>query len=179
MSGPQEGPIIRFMSEIQATDERTLLGESLDLQRDVMLWKIENVGEEALRKPLTHSGMTLLGIVKHLLNVEIWWYSHIFEGTEVTFPWSDDDPDGDWRIEADETTEKIVAGYKDAIASSRAIVARHDLDELSVIERRGRHPSLRWIMLHMIEETARHAGHADVLREMIDGTRGYTRDIPM
>jgi hypothetical protein len=91
----------------------------------------------------------------------------------VNFPWAKDepDPDIDFRISATDTIESISALYQQEISRSREIVAGASLDDLGKNEERGPR-SLRWIMVHMIEETARHAGHADILRELTDGAIG-------
>ena len=151
--------------------ERELLIEYLDWYRAAIHRKIEGASDETLRKKIVPSETTLLGIVKHLAWVEIWWFQMVLSGRKVRYPGSKDDRDADWRIESHETTEEIVAFYRDACAESRRIVDEaQDLDMES--KRRGTTYNLRRIMIHMIEETARHAGHADILRELIDGTTG-------
>ena len=118
------------------------------------------------------SASTLLGIVKHLAYVERSWFQLRFAGETVTFPWTKDeaDKDLDFRIDPSDTIENITAFYQQEIARSRAIVGPASLDDLA---RNMENPrSLRWIMVHMIEETARHAGHADILRELTDGAIG-------
>lgn len=137
--------------------------------------KVDGVSDEDLRRPMVPSGTTLLGMVKHLAYVERSWFQNIFLNQEVSFPWTKEDPDADFRIEPDETTEQILQLYKAECEKSRAIVADASLDDLS---QRPPSPgkrdpfSLRWILTHMIEETARHNGHADILREQIDGSTG-------
>jgi uncharacterized damage-inducible protein DinB len=145
----------------------------LDFQRATILWKADGLNDEALRRPHAPSGLTLLGLVKHLAYVERWWFQRTFLGTEVPFPWTKDDPDADWRVEEDETTEAIRKLYRQEIAIANRIIADHDLDTPA----RYVTPShaglqLRWIVAHMIEETARHCGHADLMREAIDGQVG-------
>ena len=143
----------------------------LDEQRETIIRKIEGLGEDDARRSLVPSGTSLAGIVKHLACVERFWFQQVFEGRDVEFPWSDTDPDADWRVEYWETIDGLVAFYRSEVAESRRIeAASKDLDrEVEVGDRRY---SLRWIMLHMIEETARHAGHVDLLREAIDGATG-------
>jgi len=155
--------------------EKETLEAFLDYHRRTLLMKVEGIGDDELRRPMVPSGTSLLGMVKHLAYVERWWFGHCFAGADVTFPWSDDDPDADWRVEADETTSAITALYDSECARGRSIVAEvDDLDRRAAraVGRRQEQPSLRWILIHMIEETARHNGHADILREMIDGTTG-------
>jgi uncharacterized damage-inducible protein DinB len=153
-----------------AADEKTMLEAFLDYHRATLLMKVSGVSDDDLRRKPTVSSMTLLGLVKHIAYVERWWFQAVFAGQEVEFPWSDDDPDGDWRVEPDDTTEGIIELYKAEVQKSREIVAAASLDEMAKQFRLGR--SLRWIVLHMIEETARHNGHADILREAIDGVTG-------
>ena len=153
--------------------ERQLLTEYLDWYRAAILRKMEGASDETLRKRIVASETTLLGIVKHLAWVEISWFQIVFAGRQVDDPWTEGDPDSDWRIKAGETTEEILQFYRDACAESRAIVdGAADLDALSVGEAGDNKHNLRRIMIHMMEETARHAGHADILRESIDGQTG-------
>jgi uncharacterized damage-inducible protein DinB len=154
------------------SEKETLLA-FLDNNRAVMVWKLNGVSEEDARGPMVESGTSLLGLVKHLAWVERWWFDHNFVGKDVDFPWSDDDPDADFRIEDDESIADIVALYEAAVADSNAIVDGADLDDRAELSRGGVPLSLRWIVGHMIEETARHAGHADIVRELIDGKTGY------
>ena len=148
-----------------------MLGAWLDFHRATLLMKIDGVGDGELRRPMTQSGTNLLGMVKHLAYVERWWFQEVFAGRSMDYPWTDEDPDADWRVESHETTGEIVALYRNECDESHAILRENLLDDLA------RHPgrsdfTLRWIALHMIEETARHNGHADILREMIDGSTG-------
>jgi uncharacterized damage-inducible protein DinB len=164
------------VAEIQPVDstrsasERELLVTFLDAQRAVILRKAAGVSDEDLRRTLTPTGLSLLGLIKHLAYVEQGWFQEGFLGEEHDHPWTKEDPDADFRIEPSETTDAILAFYQAKVERSRQIVAAHSLDEIA---RKGRHQtSLRWIVLHMIEETARHAGHADLMRETIDGSTG-------
>ena len=143
----------------------------LDYHRATLLMKIDGVSDADLRRPMTPSGTSLLGMVKHLAYVEQGWFQRTFLGREVSVPWTDDDPDADFRIEPHESTQEIIDLYQRQCQTSREIVASASLDDLAAREKR-KDFSLRWIMVHMIEETARHNGHADILREMIDGVTG-------
>jgi uncharacterized damage-inducible protein DinB len=145
----------------------------LDFHRATLLWKLEGLDDEQLRRAMVPSGTSLLGLVKHLAYVERSWFQRVWAGQEVSFPWTQDDPDADWRIEPDETTEDIVALYNGECDRSRQIVAAASaLDEAVVHPRWKEAVSRRWILTHMIEETARHVGHADILREQLDGVVG-------
>ncbi len=145
----------------------------LDNNRDVIVWKLDGMTRDQALLPVVASGTSLLGLVKHLAYVERWWFDDFFAGNEVAYPWTDEDPDADFRIEDDESIDDIVSLYTAAVQRSNEITARAEMDDLSVRERRGEHFALRWIVAHMIEETARHAGHADIARELIDETTGY------
>lgn len=151
-------------------DEKTLISEYLDHHRATLLMKVADVSDTDLRRRPTVSTMSLLGLVKHLAYVERWWFQKVFAGQEVTFPWTKEDPDADWRVEENETTEMIIELYKDEVRKARQIVAAASLE--ATCWRGDREFSLRWIMFHMLEEIARHNGHADFLREAIDGVTG-------
>ncbi len=153
-----------------ASETETVL-TFLDYFRSVMVRKVEGVDPQALRMSPVPSGTCLGGLIKHLAYVERWWFQAVWAGREVDFPWSEDDPDAEFRLEAGESADSLVALYRGECEISRQVVgADPDLDA-SVPGRHGE-VSLRWIMVHMIEETARHAGHADLLREMADGATG-------
>jgi uncharacterized damage-inducible protein DinB len=155
--------------------EKEMLESYLDFHRATLLWKIDGVSDEDLRRPMVPSGTNLLGMVKHLAWVERGWFQETFAGEQIPAPpWTDEDPDADFRVEPQETTRQIIELYKEACDRSRAVTrAARSLDqEAANPSRRRKGVTLRWIMLHMIEETARHNGHADILREMIDGATG-------
>ena len=156
---------------VNVGDERTTLTGFLDFQRGVMLRKVADLDEVGLRRPMTPSGLTLLGMVKHLAYVERWWFQTVFAGNDVSYPWTDDDPDADWRAEPDETPEAIAGLYRDECARSREIVSGASFGD-TCSDPRGDTITMRWIVAHMIEETARHLGHADIMREAIDGATG-------
>ncbi len=149
--------------------ELAMLSAFLDAQRDACLRKVTGASDEDLTKRLVSSGTTLLGLVKHLAYVERGWFQLDFAGLEgLDFPKADDD---EFRIEAHESASDVVALYEQECAKSRAVVAGASPDD-HARHAGSRDYTLRWIMLHMIEETARHAGHADILREQLDGTVG-------
>lgn len=159
-------------------DEKTMLSAFLDRYRETMIWKLNGLTTEQAARRIVPSPTSLLGIVKHLAFVERAWFRLRFAGEKVTFPWpeEEDDQDPDWRIDPGDTIENVSALYQDEVARAREIVARASLDDLAKYYGPPEHPqhprSLRWIMIHMIEETARHAGHADILRELTDGAIG-------
>ncbi len=154
--------------------EREMLAGFLDFHRATLLWKLEGLDDEQLRRAMVPSGTSLLGLVKHLAYVERSWFQGVWDGQEVSFPWTTEDPDADWRIEPGETTGDVLAFYKAECDRSREIVAgASSLDEIIEHPRRqGWKLSRRWILIHMVEETARHVGHADILREQLDGAVG-------
>jgi uncharacterized damage-inducible protein DinB len=156
-----------------AGTETETLGGFLDFQRATLLWKLEGLDDEQLRRAMVPSGTSLLGMVKHLAYVERSWFQRVWAGQEITVIWTEEDPDADWRIEPDETTKYVLALYEGECARSREIVAAaSSLDETVVHPRWKVELSRRWILTHMIEETARHVGHADILREQLDGATG-------
>lgn len=150
--------------------EQDLLEAFLDYHRATLLQKVDGLSDADLRRRLVPSATTLLGMVKHLAYVERSWFQKVFAGEDLPVPWTEEDPDADFRIEPEETTAEILAFYQEQVRRSRAITAGASLDEIA--RGPGRDHTLRWIMLHMIEETARHNGHADILRELIDGATG-------
>jgi uncharacterized damage-inducible protein DinB len=153
--------------------EKESLKVALERHRGAVLWKLEGLGDADLRRQMTPSGTSLLGLVKHLAAVEYGWFCDTFGRETEPLPF-DDTPDADLRIRPDETTEEVLAFYGRArAAADRAI------DELEVEDTGtawfGEAVTLRWVLIHMVEETARHAGHADIIRELIDGMAGDHR----
>ena len=158
----------------------TLLG-FLDYQRATLEWKCEGLDAAGLRARLGPSSMTLGGLLGHLSYVEDRWCSVFLHGNPPSPPWDTADwaadPDWDWHLAADEEPERLRALWRQSVARSRKLLAsaleQHGPDGLA---RRswhdGRTPNLRWILCHLIEEYARHNGHADLLREAVDGSTG-------
>lgn len=159
-------------------DERTQLVGWLDLQRALVPWKCEGLtDEEAHRVVLDTSPlMTVAGLVSHLRWTEYTWFETLFlDGSpEGNLQFVDAPEDADMRVEGRSLAD-LVAEYEQQCARSNEIVAAHSLDD------RGRwsggHESgtatLRWMLIHMVEETGRHVGHLDIIRELLDGRRGY------
>jgi uncharacterized damage-inducible protein DinB len=152
-------------------DERETLEKYLDYHRATLLWKTEGLSDQDLRRAVAPSGLTLLGLAKHLAYVERYWFQSVFAALDVQFPWSDEDPDADFRVEPNETTEQILSLYRTECERSREISAAASMDDRARGPRREEY-TLRWILAHMVEETARHNGHADIIRELIDGSTG-------
>jgi len=169
--------MLPFQLAPTTADELTTLQGMLDMQRSILLWKLDDVSEEDARRPLVKSGTSLLGVVKHMAWVEQWWFVEFIGGGSPDYPWSDDDPDADFRIGDGETIASISELYAASVASANEVIANAEsLDVTGSLDsddpdRRRR--SLRWVLVHMIEETARHAGHLDIIRELIDDTTGY------
>lgn len=158
-----------------AWDERTQLTTFLDYARDTARAKCEDLSEADARKaPLPHSPlMTPSGLVNHLRWVEYYWFRVVFLGEEDEGPWTDEDPDREMRIAVDLPLAQVLDEYAEHAERHRKLVAEHDLaTKAQRPTRDGRHVDLRWILLHLVEETARHNGHLDILRELIDGRTG-------
>lgn len=153
-------------------DERTALTGCLDFLRATVVMKVVGLDDSAASSRPLRSAMSPLGVVKHLTQVEQAWFAQRLDGTGEPLLFSTaDDPDADFRIESGETVETVTARYLEACARSREILARHHLDD-RFDDGRGQSIDARWVVLHMIQETARHAGHLDILREQLDGSTG-------
>jgi hypothetical protein len=155
-------------------DERTSLATWLDYQRATLLVKCQGLSGEALAQASAPpSTLTLLGLLQHMLGVEWWWFEHIFVGGDAPEPFATgNDPEWEFTHLLTDQVEETRARFEAQCAHSRAIVEAADsLDVLAASDERTPR-DLRWIMVHMIEEYARHNGHADLLREAIDGEVG-------
>ncbi|OZV77371.1 mini-circle protein [Micromonospora echinospora] len=165
---------------VSAGEVETLLG-FLDYQRATLAWKCAAVDNAGMRVTVGVSSMTLGGLLKHLAYVEDDWFSVRLHAHPRQPPWDgvnwEDDPDWDWESAADDTPDDLLARWEAAVARSRVLLAEAlSAGGLDQAARRpwpnGEAPSLRWILVHMIEEYARHNGHADLLREAVDGQTG-------
>jgi uncharacterized damage-inducible protein DinB len=162
-------------------DEVTALRGFLDYQRDTFRWKCSGLTQAQLAQVHAPSTMTLGGMMKHLALDEVGWFGHTLAGAEYPPPYDDvdwdADPDWEWRTAADDSPEDLRALYDDCVRRADAAVdeafSRDGLDAESVRQSSSDGAfSLRWILLHMIEEYARHNGQADLIRESIDGMTG-------
>jgi uncharacterized damage-inducible protein DinB len=159
-----------------AGDEKATLVGFLDYHRQTLLLKCAGLTPEQLITPaVSTSNLRLLGLIRHLADVEHGWFSEMFDGQPQTDNIWGPEPDIDLLIE--DASEAAVtlsfARYAEEVAASRAIVAGAELDRLAIRPSRdGRPFSLRWILVHMIEEYARHNGHADLIRQALDGAIG-------
>ena len=151
-------------------DERTTLLGLLQRQRDLVAWKLKGASDQVLYSVATPSGMTLPGLVRHLTNVERSWLRDVFAGQhDGRYDWTKDDPEAEWRVPAGATMAGLLTEYVEESRRCDAVVtASPSLDIASA----SRDMSLRWILLHLVEETARHLGHIDLLREQADGNTG-------
>jgi uncharacterized damage-inducible protein DinB len=165
---------------LTADETATLLG-FLEYQRATLAWKSSGLDAAGLGATVGASSMTLGGMLKHLAYVEEYWFSQWLHGRDPEPPWNgvdwDADADWDWHSAAQDSPEQIFALWQESMDRSRSLVAEALADGgLERLPPRtwpdGRTPSLRWILCHMIEEYARHNGHADLLRESVDGLTG-------
>ena len=161
-----------------AADERTTLVEFVEFHRATVLNKIAGLTHEQLNRALVPSGTTMAGLVKHLALVEDSWFTDRLLGAPLPEPWAsapfDDDVDWDFHSAHLDTPEELAVLYGAACERSRAAVAAiADLDTRTAVPTSsGEVVNLRWILVHMVEEIARHNGHLDLLRELTDGATG-------
>lgn len=165
---------------VAAGEVETLLG-FLDYQRATLEWKCRGLDAGGLSRSVAVSTMTLGGILKHMAWVEDYWFSRFLLDRQPASPWADVDwkaePDWEWTSAADDTPDALRTMWSQTIDRSRRLTADAIADGgLDRMAQRtwpsGDSPNLRWIVVHMIEEYARHNGHADLLREAVDGETG-------
>ena len=157
-------------------EHKQRLHDYLTKAREAVLWKTEGLSEYDVRRPLTRTGTNLLGLVKHLSVGEAWYFCQVFDRPfEPHLPWWDDDaPEGaDMWATASESRQDVIETYRATIAHADQTIRALDLDA------RGHVPwwpepdvTLQGVLVHVVVETARHAGHADILREQLDGQTG-------
>jgi hypothetical protein len=169
-SGTANGMRFGITEAAHHGDERTALLGVLQRQRDLVAWKLRGVPDEILSVATTPTGMSLSGLVRHLTNVERSWLRDVFADQQgLEYDWTEQDPEAEWRVPAGTKMPDLLTDYAAESRQCDAVVtAAPSLDDVSV----QRDISLRWILLHLIEETARHLGHIDVLREQVDGSTG-------
>jgi hypothetical protein len=151
-------------------DERTTLMGVLQRQRDLIAWKVRDIPDVTLRSVSMPSGLTGPGIIRHLENVERSWFRETFAGeTGLTYDWTDEDPNAEFHPPDDVPVSSLLAAYAEEQGRCDAVImSAPSLDQVGVT----RDVSLRWIVTHLIEETARHLGQLDLLRELADGEVG-------
>ena len=168
-----------------AADEATAIVAALERQRATIAWKCGGLDADGLRATTAASTITLGGLLKHMALVEDDTFTRKIGGRAFGPPWNevdwDADPDWEWHSAADDTPEELAALYRDAVARSRVVLdaalAGGGLDQpvTSMTDDEGRSPNLRRVLLDTLEEYARHAGHADIIRESVDGLTGEDR----
>lgn len=153
-------------------EERAMLDSWLEYQRDTLAWKCDGLTDEQLReRSVPPSSMSLIGLVRHMAEVERNWFRRVLSGEDAPgLYYSDDDPDGDFDNVATATRDEAFAAWQAECDNARTVAAHMELTDVGA--RRGEEVSLRWVLVHMIEEYARHNGHADLIRERIDGATG-------
>jgi len=162
------------------TDAKTDLRSDLQEAREALLWKLDGLSEYDIRRPLVPSGTSLLGLVKHMTDVELGYFGDTFGRRSADqSDWDEADPNSDMFAKPDESREFITGRYRRAWAHADATIDELPLDAI------GRVPwwapdrnevTLHQILSHVATETARHAGHADIIRELIDGAAGLTAE---
>lgn len=161
-------------------DEKATLTRYVQRQRDALVWKVEGIGERQARWPMTPTGTNLLGLLKHVGNMEYAYFGEVF-GRPARDPMLVDfataaDNDDMW-ARADEPAGDVVAFFRRACAHADATIAALSLDDTGTVPwwpQERRHPSLRAVLVHHLQEIARHAGHADIVRELSDGRVGLS-----
>lgn len=169
-------PAVERAEPDRLTGEREALEQWLDFHRATLLWKCAGLTAEQLKaRPVPPSRLSLLGLVRHMVEVERWWFRRHAGGERIGEHYcSPDNPDADFDDVDGADPAADLETYRRECDAARAAVAGKDLDE--VVPSQGDHPertrNIRWIYLHMIEEYARHNGHADLVRECVDGATG-------
>ncbi len=164
-----------------AADPKETLVSYLQEARDAVVWKLDGLSELDVRRPLTPTGTNLLGLVKHLASVELGYFGDTFGRPHgIDLPWHADDADhnADLYATPEESRADIVGLYQRAWEHAAVTFETLDLDARGEVPwwRPGNEVTLHQILVHMTAETHRHAGHADIVREMIDGAAGVARD---
>jgi hypothetical protein len=164
-------PEIARIRPPEDADERGTMSGLLDFLRATVELKLTGLTEQqAFARPVTPSALTPGGVVKHLTGVERFWFAIDFAGRDVEWPWTDDDPHGCFPIAPDDTVARLLEAYRTECARSREITAAASFDDVARSD--GMTFTLRYAVAHLIEETARHLGHLDLLRESTDGEVG-------
>jgi Protein of unknown function (DUF664) len=167
--------MIERVEPLMGADEARTLDDFLEYFRATLFLKVAGLTDEQARTAACPpSPLNLMGIVRHMAEVERNWFRWVLSGDADAgaIYYTDDDPDGDMFPPPDATLAEAAGTLEHEIVEARRLRAGVPLDQMSAVPRRDGHPNLRWILVHMIEEYARHCGHADLLREAIDGTTG-------
>ena len=167
------GRLVRMMD----ADAKADLHRYLQAAREALLWKLDGLAEYHIRRPLTPTGTNLLGLVKHLAGVELWYFGDAFGRPPPERPWSADDArnNADFWATADESRGQITGMYRRAWAHADQTIDALALDAIGHVPwwpADRQQVTLHLILVHVLAETSRHAGHADIVRELIDGAAG-------
>ncbi len=162
-------------------DAKADLQRYLQAARDALLWKLDGLSDYDIRRPLTPTGTNLLGLVKHVAGVELWYFGDAFGRPPRERPWSENDArnNADFWATADESRDQIVRMFRRAWAHSDETIRALDLDAPGHVPwwpADRSEVTLHQILVHVVAETNRHAGHADIVRELIDGGAGLQAD---
>lgn len=157
---------------LRTADERATLASFLTFVRAVAVAKLEDLDTAAATRADLTTGLSLASIVQHLAHVERYWFQRVFAGDDIELPWSAEAPDAEFVVDPADRVEDVVAHYRGVIEVSDGILAGHELDSICASAPREGPVTLRWIGWHMVEETARHNGHLDVMRQALDGRTG-------
>jgi uncharacterized damage-inducible protein DinB len=169
------------LPRMTGADAKADLHRYLQAAREALLWKLDGLAEYDVRRPLTPTGTNLLGLVKHLAGVELWYFGDAFGRPPGERPWSADDArnNADFWATADESRDQITGMYRQAWAHADQTIETLSLDAIGDVPwwPAGRQEvTLHRILVHVVAETNRHAGHADIVRELIDGAAGLQAD---
>jgi uncharacterized damage-inducible protein DinB len=175
MTNEWTAPTVERVWPDRIADERQALEQWLDFHRETLLWKCSGLTSEQLKqRAVEPSPLSLLGLVRHMVEVERWWFRMNAAAEEVGYEYSGTNDEADFEEVADADAAADLETFRKEVQTCRAAVEAMSLHD--VVASAGDHPertrNLRWIYLHMIEEYARHNGHADLLRERIDGATG-------
>ncbi|NUO57175.1 MAG: DinB family protein [Hamadaea sp.] len=166
-------PLVNRTKAPRHGEERTQLDAWLDFHRDTLIMKCAGLTDDQLRRQsVPPSTLSLLGLVRHMAEVERWWFRRQFDGADIGDLFcTEEDPDYDFNGSASSDPAADFAAFREEVEAARVTVTGRSLDE-TFVDGRGTTFDLRWVYLHMIEEYARHNGHADLLRECVDGETG-------
>lgn len=154
-----------------AGNEREILCGFLDFLRATAVFKAQGLSDADAARRVLPSLTTVSGLLRHLADVERSWFRERLDGQDgVPTRWSDEEPDGEFLVGPGDSLAGIISDYEDACAESREVLSRYSLDDISRNTAAGH--NVRWILTHMIEETGRHCGHLDIVRELLDGATG-------
>lgn len=170
---------------MEATDQKTTLHRYLRSAREALLWKLDGLGEYDLRRPMTPTGTNLLGLVKHVASVTDGYLGDVMgRPSGIELPWfpedeADEVPNADMWVPAEESSAMIIDLHHRVAAHADATIEALDLDAVGHVPWWGDRGevTLQWILVHVTTETNRHAGHADIIRELIDGAVGHRSEV--